>query len=300
MSNVSGQDAVWTVGRLLQWTAEWFNGRQVEGGRLAAELLLARAMNCRKIELYTRYEQQPTEEQRALFRELVRKAGENTPIAYLLGEREFFSLAFTVTPAVLVPRPETEALVQRMIELCRESPDRTWQILDLGTGSGCIAVTVARYAKNTQLVATDVSAEALTVAAANAERHGVSDRIRLVEADGPSLPASAVPEGGFDAVVTNPPYISETAWETLPPNVRDHEPRIALTAGGDGLAMYRRLAVEVPALLRPQGRLLAEIGHDQHAAVLDLFAAAGGWSYVGSHRDPADPYDRVVEYLREA
>lgn len=294
----SGSETTWTVGRLLQWTTQWFSERQVEGGRLAAELLLARAMGCRKIELYTRYESEPTPEQRAVFRDLVRQAGEHTPIAYLLGSREFFSLDFTVTPAVLVPRPETEAVVQRAIDICKADPDRTWRVLDVGTGSGCIAVAIAKYAVNTMLVASDISEEALAVAAGNAERHGLADRIRFVRADCVALPEDAGPEGGFDLIVTNPPYIAETVYAGLPANVRDHEPKIALTPpSGDGLEMYRRLSEEAPAVLTPGGRLLAEIGHDQLAAVLEVFASAGGWEYAGSHRNPTDPYDRVVEFI---
>ncbi len=299
MSN--GGETVWTVGKLLQWTTQWFNERQVEGGRLAAELLLARAMGCRKIELYTRYENEPTAEQRAAFRELVKQAGAHTPIAYLLRSREFFSLDFAVTPAVLVPRPETEALVQRAIDICRTEADRTWRILDVGTGSGCVAIAIAKYAVNSVVVGSDVSAEALTVAAENVERHAVAERVSLVEADLVSLPVDSIPSGGFDLVVSNPPYIPEGAWAKLAPNVRDHEPRIALVPpSGDGLEIYRRLAAEATAVLAAAGRVLAEIGHDQHEAVKEVFTSTGCWEYAGSHRNPTDPYDRVVEFVRKS
>jgi len=293
------QDGPWTVGRLLEWTTGWFQQRQVEGGRLAAELLLARAMNCRKIDLYTRYEVEATDDQRACFRELVKQAGQHTPIAYLLGTREFFSLEFAVSPAVLVPRPETETLVQRMIDLCRESPDQVWQILDVGTGSGCVAIVVARYAENASFVASDLSADALAVAAVNVERHGLGERVRLVEADGVALPAGFVPPGGFDAIVSNPPYISARDWPHLPPNVRDHEPKIALTIeDSDGLVMYRRFAREAGAVLKPGGRLLVEIGAEQRGPVLAVFASAEGWRHVGTYRDRSDPHDRVLEFAR--
>lgn len=294
----TGPQEVWTVGRLLQWTVGWFQQKQVEGGRLAAELLLARAMQCKKIELYTRYDQEPTEEQRAAFRELVRRAGAHTPVAYLLGCREFFSLEFEVTPAVLIPRPETEALVQRAIDLCREKPDRPWRILDVGTGTGCVAVAIAKYARNASVVAGDVSNEAVAVARKNINRHGLGEQVRVVEADCTTLPEGVTPEGGFDLIVCNPPYISEALYRTLPPHIRDHEPKIALTLdGSDGLVMYRRLANEAPAVLRKRGRLLAEIGSGQLAAVVEAFRSAGGWSYIGSHRDPTDPHERVVEFL---
>ncbi len=297
MSDTSGNPTTWTVGKLLQWTTQWFADRQIEGGRLAAELLLARAMECRKIELYTRYDVEPTPDQRAAFRELIRQAGEHTPIAYLLGFREFFSLEFTVTPAVLVPRPDTEAVVQRAVDLCRGQPERTWRILDVGTGSGCIAISIAKYAPNATLVAGDICPEALAVAAINADKHKLDGRLRLVQADCVALAPEALPEGGFDIIVSNPPYIAQTVWAKLPPGIRNHEPKLALTPpSGDGLEMYRRLAAEAPAVLAAGGLLLAEIGHDQHAEVLKVFASAGRWQYAGSHRNPTDPYDRVVEF----
>lgn len=295
----SEQQAPWTIGRLLEWTTKWFQDRRVEGGRLAAELLLARALGCKKIELYTRYEQEPGAEQRTAFRELVRQAGEQTPIAYLLGSREFYSLEFKVTPAVLIPRPETEALVERVVGLCRTAPDKTWQVLDVGTGSGCVAVAVAKYAKNAQVVAADVSAEALAIAGENIQKHQMSERVRTVQADLVALPADAVPAGGFDIIASNPPYISAQAFGDLPPNVRDHEPKSALVGpNGDGLVMYRRFAAEAPTALAAQGRLLVEIGHDQFDAVKDIFAATGGWEFSGSHRNRTDAHERVVELVR--
>jgi release factor glutamine methyltransferase len=296
MSSAEQTGTAWTVGKLLEWTTRWFGEKDVEGGRFAAELLLAHAMGCRKIELYTRFDVEPAEEQRTRFRELVAQAGEHVPIAYLLGYREFFSLDFEVTPAVLVPRPETEAIVQRVLELCRASAERTWDVLDIGTGSGCIAVAIAKYADNAHVVASDISAEALEVATRNIARYEVGDRVAPVEADCVALPAETIPEGGFDVVVSNPPYISEEHWPTLPPNVREHEPQIALLAGPGGLDMYRRLAAEVPRVLKKEGRLLVEIGFDQHEAVKELFTSTGSWTYLATHRDPTDPHDRVIEF----
>lgn len=297
MASTPGQEMTWTIGRLLTWTTAYFQEHGVEGGRLAAELLLARAMQCRKIDLYARYEREPTSDERAVFRDLVRQATEQTPIAYLLGMREFYSLEFTVSPAVLIPRPETETLVQRAIELCRGEPERNWNVLDVGTGSGCVAVAIARFAPNVRMVATDISADALLVAAENVARHGLDDRVRLIEADGPAVAAEYLPAAGFDLLVSNPPYISDEVWAGLPAHIRNHEPRIALTgAGGDGLGMYRRFAVEAPAILAPGGRLLAEIGHDQREAVLEIYDAAGAWRFIEMHRDPTDPHERVAEF----
>jgi HemK-like putative methylase len=181
--------------------------------------------------------------------------------------------------------------------LCRQAPERTWQILDIGTGSGCIAVAIAKYAGNTQVTASDISGEALAVAGLNVQKHDLPGRVRLVEADLAALPAEAVPEGGFDLIVSNPPYISEPAYAALPPNVL-HEPKGALLAGADGLVMYRRLAAEAPRLLSPQGLIIIEIGFDQHEQVKAVFAGDSRWHYVATHRDRTDPHDRALEFQK--
>lgn len=297
MSVSPAPNSAWTVGRLLTWTTQHFEEKAIEGGRLAAELLLAHALGCRKIELYTRYETVPSDAQREVFRALVKRAAEHTPIAYLLGWREFFSLPFKVTPAVLIPRPETEVLVQRTIEICRAEPQRPRHVLDVGTGSGCIAIAVAKLAPNARLVASDLSAEALAVARENVTRHEVSDRVTCVEADGPALPPEAIPEGGFDVIVSNPPYISEAHWATLPRHIREHEPAPALLGpGGDGLTLYRRFADQAPALLAPHSRLIVEFGFDQQETVREIFAQAGRWQFISTHRDPTDPHERAAEF----
>jgi len=285
----------WTIGRLLQWTTGWLTRHEVDQPRLSAELLIAHAFGCRKIDLYTRFDVAAAPEQLATMRELVRKAAEHEPIAYLIGHKEFFSLAFEVTPAVLIPRPETETLVQKTIDLCRGRPEAPGEILDLGTGSGCIAVSVAKYVPGVVVTATDISPEAIEVARRNAERHGVADRIRLWTADWLDLPPEALPPGGFDIIVSNPPYIPESRVDTLDRNVREYEPRIALTApGSDGLVFYRRLANECEGKLRPGGSVLVEVGHDQHEAVVEIFTATGRFTHAGTYRDPSDPHDRVV------
>ena len=298
---MSDSNDVWSVGRLLNWTAEWFAQKQVEGGRLAAELLLARALGCKKIELYTRFESVPSDPQRAAFRELARQAGNHVPIAYLLGHREFFSMEFEVSPAVLVPRPETEILVQRIVSICRGQPERIWQILDIGTGSGCIAIAIAKYAPNAQIVASDISPDALAVARRNSESHGVTDRVRMIEADGVHVADADRPADGFDIIVSNPPYISESIWPTLAPNVRDHEPQLALLGpGGDGLEMYRRFSADAADVLSREGVLITEIGAGQQQDVQAIFESAGNWRFIGQHRERTDPHVRALEFGRVA
>lgn len=274
----------WTIGSLLAWTKGHFEKNGVEDARLCAELLLAQAVGCKRIELYARFDTAPSEAQRAAFRDLVRAAAEHQPIAYLIGAKEFYSLDFLVTPDVLIPRPETELLVERSLAWCKEHPQERVDLLDIGTGSGCIAITVAKRQPTVYAVATDVSEAALAVAAENARRHGV-ERVRFVPADLLDLPPDAVPTGGFDIILSNPPYVAETDRAALPSNVRDYEPAIALFAGGDGLDCYRKLAAGVHGFLKPGGLFAVEVGHQQAQAVHDLFTANGMLEPVGRYKD---------------
>ena len=289
-------DAEWTIARLLQWTQQYLAQKGVDEARLATELLLSHALGCKKIELYTRFETVPPAEKRTAFRELVQAAAEHAPVAYLVGYKEFFSLGFEVTPAVLIPRPETEALVVRGLQLCKERGWTEPRFLDVGAGSGCIAVTLLKHLPAARAVATDISAAALEVARRNAARHGVEDRVTLVEADRLHLGADRVPAGGFDFLVSNPPYIADRDLAGLPRTIRDHEPTLALSAGPDGLAFYRDFAASAPVLLRPDGAVVVEIGYDQEAAVRDVFLRSGRWTHGGTWRDPGDPHDRVMEF----
>jgi release factor glutamine methyltransferase len=257
----------WTVRRLLEWTVEFLRKKNVESPLLEAQILLAHALGCKKIELYVRYEEEPAEDRRTAYRDMIRKRAEGMPVAYLVGHREFYSLSFDVTPAVLIPRPETETLVLEALRLLKplDSP----RVLDLGTGSGCIAVSIAKQHKAARVTAIDTSSSALAVAAGNAARHGVADRVTFAEGD------LFAPVAGqtFDAMVSNPPYIAHAEFPTLDPGVRDFEPRSALDGGPDGLAFYRRIAAEAPAYLKPGGTILVEVGATQAAAVRELFAA---------------------------
>jgi release factor glutamine methyltransferase len=294
MPETAPSDAPWTVGRLLAWTRAHLDTHGIDEPRLSAELLLARALGCRRIELYTRFDQVPTDAQRAGFRELVRAAAGHRPIAYLVGVKEFYSLEFIVTPDVLIPRPETELLVERALAWCRQNPRERIDLLDIGTGSGCIAIAVARRVPALQAVATDSSPAALAVAAENARRHGAAG-IRFVEADLLDLPAEAVPDGGFDIILSNPPYVAESDAAALPEDVRRHEPAAALFAGPDGLAAFRGIAAGVRRLLRPGGLLAVEVGAGQADGVAAIFMQAG-LPAPTRHRDLAG-IERVVEFV---
>src|SRR3954469_9842263 len=196
----------WTVRRLLEWTEDFLRKKGVESARLEAQILLAHALGCKKIDLYVRHEEEPAEDKRAAFRETIKKRADGMPVAYLVGHREFYSLEFAVSPAVLIPRPETETLV--MEALRRLKPLAAPRVLDVGTGSGAIAVAIARQHKTARITAVDVSPTALAVATSNAQRHLVGDRIAFVEGD------LFAPVGGqtFDLIVSNPPYIADAEF----------------------------------------------------------------------------------------
>jgi release factor glutamine methyltransferase len=276
----------WTIGRLLGWTHGFLTDKGLDEPRLAAELLLAAALDCRKIDLYTRFEQIPTAEQVDRFRALVRDAAAQKPIAYLVGHKEFYSLDFLVTPDVLIPRPETELLVEQAVAVARSRPDEPIRVLDIGTGSGCVAVAIAKLAQLVRVVATDVSPAALEIARTNAARNGVADRVDFVEADAAALPFERVQAGGFDVLVANPPYIAESARATLPVNVRDYEPHVALFGGPDGLDVIRRIAAGGRGLLAAHGRAFIEVADGQHERAAAVFIAAG-WALIGVLPDAA-------------
>ncbi len=262
---------VWTVGRLLQWTTTYLKQHGTENARLDAEVLLAQALDCQRIDLYTRFEEVPAEAARGAFRELVRRRAEGVPVAYLVGHREFYSLSFQVTPAVLIPRPETEFLVVALVDLARQRPaEAAPAICDVGTGSGIVAVCAAKQLANCHVTAIDVSAEALEVARANVEAHGVGRQVEVVQGDLLSG-LSARPQ--FDFIVSNPPYVSEAEFDKLAREVRDHEPRRALVAGPRGTETIEALLPQAAERLLPGGHLLLEISPMIHDAVLGLIEA---------------------------
>jgi release factor glutamine methyltransferase len=223
-------------------------------------------------------EDSPADFQAAYDRAIGRRH-EREPVSHITGHREFWGLDFEVTPDVLTPRPETELIVEEALALFAESKPRL--IADVGTGSGCLAVALALEFPAAELIATDVSMAALGVARRNAARHGVDGRITFLQADLlPSVPR-------IDLIVSNPPYIAASDAESLPPEVRDHEPHLALFGGADGLSVYRRLLPEAWRQAGEEGRLIVEVGYDQARAVTDL-ASASGWMLVRARQDLQD------------
>ncbi len=288
---MSTAEQPWTIRRLLEWTTKRLSPLAGKSA-VEASVLLAHALDCRRLDLYTRYDEVPGDEARGRFRELVRRRVEGCPVAYLVGHKEFYSLDFEVNPAVLIPRDDTGWLVEDCLRLARELPAPA--ILDVGTGSGCIAITVAQRLKGAQVTASDVSAEALAVAARNAVRHKVADRVRFLHGD----LFAALPEGErFDFVLSNPPYIAMAEIETLAPDVKDYEPRLALDGGPDGFAVIDRLLADADARLKPGGYLLLEIGADQESAARARFAVLPGYELAATLRD-SDGHPRVLRARR--
>jgi len=249
-----------TVREILQRSALWLSGKGIASARLEAELLLAHVLGGERLDLYRAVDRPVSEEEADAYRALLQRRARGEPVAYLTGRREFYSLDLRVTRDVLVPRPETELLVDRAREL---KPRR---ILDLGTGSGCIAIACAVKLPEAEVTATDVSAAALAVARGNAERHGVAGRIRFLEGD---LYTPLAPDERFDLIVSNPPYVRHGEAE----RVATHEPHLALYGGKDGLLVLGRLIADAPSHLESDGTLLSEIGEDQEKAVRALATA---------------------------
>lgn len=280
----------WTVGRLLEWTTGWLRGREADSPRLDAEVLLASVLGCQRIELYTRFDEVVADEPRAAFRELVKRRGHGEPVAYLTGTKEFFSLSFRVTRDVLVPRPETESLVVRSLDLCRGLAGA--RIVDVGTGSGAIAVVLARHLPGASITAIDISPQAVAIARENVEAHGVADRVRVLEGD---LLSGLPEEETFDLIVSNPPYIREDEFAGLPRDVRDFEPRGALVAGPRGVEPLERLAGMAADRLVTGGWLLVEIGPQR--ASEEVLAAAPHLQAASTLPDDAG-IPRIVQARR--
>ncbi|MDZ4783883.1 MAG: peptide chain release factor N(5)-glutamine methyltransferase [Planctomycetia bacterium] len=287
----------WTVGRLLKWTTDFLKQRGAESPRLDAEVLLASAKGCERIALYTSFEDEADEPLRTRFRELVKRRADGTPVAYLVGKREFYSLPFEVTPDVLIPRPETEHLVIEILDRAKELGAGTaLEIADVGTGSGIIAVCAAKQLPQARLTAIDISPAALEVAKRNAARHKVSERLEFLVSD---LFAALPAERKFQIIASNPPYVSESELAALAPDVRDHEPRGALVAGPRGTEVIERLIPQAAARLTPGGWLMMELSPMIESAVRDLIVQQGGFQTPKTIKDLAG-LPRIVTARRHS
>jgi release factor glutamine methyltransferase len=259
--------------------------------RLDAEVLLMRYLKTDRLQLFLHPERELSMEEAAGFAGWVERRRRGEPVAYILGEKEFWSLAFEVSREVLIPRPETECLIEE-VRSCSPG-EGVLRILDIGTGSGAIGVVLAVEFPAARVVATDISLGALEVARRNAARHGVAGRVAFVEGD-----LFGAVEGSFDIIVSNPPYIPDDVYPQLPAGIRDFEPRGALIAGPDGTAFHRRIIWEGMARLTGGGRIFLEIGEGQTERVATLFAEVGGYDEVRFRKDYAG-MDRVARARRK-
>jgi release factor glutamine methyltransferase len=240
-----------------------------------AELLLLHTLQIPRTTLLAHPNRELSSADEALYESHIARRFQNEPVQYIIGQQEFYGLALKVTPAVLIPRPETEHLVESVLQ--RLPHNQPLRIADIGTGSGAIAIALAVHLPQAQITALDLSTEALKIAQANAETHAVADRITFLQSD---LLAAVASESPYDAIVSNPPYIPETDCPTLHPEVRDHEPHTALFSGSEGLDIYRRLIPQARALLKPNGLIALEIGHGQREALATLLSDWNNVNFV--------------------
>ena len=317
-----GPTRPWTPKALLDWSEGYFRGKGIASPRLDAELLLAHVLGLRRLDLYLQFDRPLLPAELARYREFVRKRAERVPVAYLTGEVGFWTLTLDIAPGCLIPRPDTETLVEAVLvalsdlrsgaqggsegerglagaaPAARESPEAL-TVLELGPGSAAIPLAVCSEAEGLTWIGVERSRDALAVARRNRARHVAlleprRNRLWLIEGDGF---AALRPDAPADLIVSNPPYIPSAAIAGLMPEVSRSEPRLALDAGADGLAFHRLLVAEAGARLRPGGRLLLELGHDQLAAVRDLVAAAPGLEEAGV-RDDLGGHARVLDVRR--
>jgi release factor glutamine methyltransferase len=301
MTAPTAQQDAWTTRRLLGWMSQTFEQRDLDSPRLCAEILLSHVIGCERLRLYMDPDRPASPAERDTLRDLVKRALAHEPIQYLTGETRFFGLDFTADRRALIPRPSTETIVEFVLQteraIRRDAPrGRPVRIADVCTGSGCIAIALAhalrQHEPEAKFIATDLSPDALALAQENAERHALADRIDFRAGD--LLEPLADADGPFDWILSNPPYIPDHEWDAVEPNVKDHEPHLALRAGPDGLPFVKRLIEGSRALLATDApaRVMIELAACTAAAAAD-HARAHAWSDPAILKDHED-YDRVL------
>lgn len=287
---------VWTIKRLLEWSTDFLKKSGSESPRLDSQLLIGHITGLDKVQLYVQFDRPLGTGELATYRTLVKRRGGGEPVAYILGFKEFYGRRFTVDGHVLVPRPETEHLVDAALAHLREKAPASPRIVDVGTGSGAIAISLACELEEAVVVGVDVSAEALEVASRNAELLGVRDRVKLARGDVLSPIKS---EASVHAVVSNPPYLDDALMATLPRDVRDHEPHLALYGGPDGLDVLRRLTDGARRVLVDGGMLAVELAGESQSAALRVLWEQSDFEDIQSVADYAG-IARVLTATRRA
>lgn len=252
---------IWTVKDVLLWTSNYFKKNEILSSQLNAEMIIARVLNCSRMELYLNYDKLLNPKEREEIRNLVKKRATHYPLQYLLGETEFYGYKFLVDEGVLIPRPETEILVDTVISYIKQSNKNNWNVLDIGTGTGIIPISISKYFSNTQnkilFVATDISKTALENAKKNIELHHIQN-IQLIQSD-----TSKDLSGKFDIIISNPPYISEKQFQNLQKEVKNYEPKTALYGGEKGTYYYQKILQNTDDFLNKDGKIFFEIGANQ-------------------------------------
>lgn len=275
---------IWTIQKLLNWITEYLTNKKIDSPRLSAELLLSDVLGMKRIELYMHFDKPVEQAKLDALRGLVKRAGEQEPIGYLVGRTEFYSLEMAVCKDCLIPRPETELLVERAIEFLRTRSGSQY-VLDLCTGCGCIAIAIAKNYPDVKVIATDISDAALSVAAQNVEKHKLSDKVTLLSGDLFEPIIRQLDAPAFDLITANPPYVSEPEFDKLDKNVKDYEPHLALRGGFDGLAVYRRIVDQVTNFLKPDAALMMEIGYAQGTAIHHMLESTTLFTSIAIEKD---------------
>jgi len=267
------ENKIWTVLSLLQWTSEYLHAKGFDDARLNGELMLAHILNCTRVDLYLHFDKPLSAQELSSFKILFKRRLSHEPLQYVLGATEFMGLKFAVDRRVLIPRAETEVLVEEALKIIRGTGGGC-SVLDVGTGSGCIAVSLARHFPACVVTATDSNEESLEVARANASSNGAAGMVRFIHHD-IFHPVDDLPGKPYDAILSNPPYISESEKDSLAREILDFEPPVALLEGGDGLRFFRRIVGIGADLLKNGGWLCFEVGYDQAEPVSRMFSVAG-------------------------
>lgn len=266
----------WTTRKLMAWTTDYFIQKKIDSPRLATEMLLSHCLGVERLGLYMDPDRPASEVELTAFRSLVERAAEHEPVDYLVGWTVFFSLKLKVDKNVLIPRPSTETLVEHIIQHSKKTPGFASPLIaDIATGSGAIAIALAKHMPESRIIATDISQGALALAQENAQDHGVADRIEFHLHDMTSGLSDAPFNNAFDYLVSNPPYISDSEWAEVASNVKDYEPTAALRGGEDGLDFIRILIAQAGSCLGEQGQLILEMAACQKNSALQLAQEAG-------------------------
>ncbi|MBS1257961.1 MAG: Release factor glutamine methyltransferase [Candidatus Scalindua arabica] len=289
-----------TIRNILKWAITTLKEADIDPPGINADTLLSFVLSCDRTRLYTNPDEIISDADISWYKELINERIRHVPLQYITHRVEFMSLDFFVNECVLIPRPETEILVETVLENAQDKrySNRKITIMDIGTGSGNIAVSLAKNLSNVEIYASDISQEALEIAKANAQKHNVVDKVHFLHGDLSGAFISHIDQGSVDFIVSNPPYVSESEWKNLEPELRDHEPREALVAEKDGLCFYRRIIRDASDWLMPDGYLVIEIGETQSDTIIMLVESERHYGDIEISKD-LQGKERIISARRK-